>query len=404
MRIAFITPEYITEKNFDGGLANHLGRVCPMLVERGHQVIVIVASDEDGTFFKDGVEIHRVIVPSSGGPYWLHGLTFKRFREAKQWIRQSWALNQTFASVHRNNRIDIVQYSSYMATGLYRLKSVPSVIRLSSYERLLQQAYSLPESLNNRFKIYLEKKSLIQADAIFGPSNLVADAVMNDIGVKVQLIEPPFPDQLTNGDEKPFQDLLAGKKYLLFFGTVGINKGVPSIAEIIFPLLTTHPDLFFVFIGKDGGYLNHSMMEYVWKKAGSARGRVLYLGQMPQSQLYPILVGATAVVLPSRIDNLPNTCIEAMACNQIVIGTRGASFEQLIDDTVSGFLVSIDSPAELLSGINKALSLSSFKRLSVGIEAGRRISQLNPDIAVTNLISFYQSTIRSGLHENIDPR
>jgi hypothetical protein len=93
-----------------------------------------------------------------------------------------------------------------------------------------------------------------------------------------------------------------------------------------------------------------------------------------------------------------------MACNQIVIGTRGASFEQLIDDTVSGFLVSIDSPAELLSGINKALSLSSFKRLSVGIEAGRRISQLNPDIAVTNLISFYQSTIRSGLHENIDPR
>lgn len=393
MRIAFVTPEYITEKNFDGGLANHLGRVCPLLVEEGHQVLVIVVSDQEGVIVSDGVEIHRVRVSNFAGPFWQHGIVLKRLREAKNWIRQSWALNRTCAALHREDSIDVVQYASHTATGLFRQQSIPSVIRLSSFEQLLQRAYLVPHSLNNSMKTYLEKLALRRADAIFGPSELIANYVANDIDVQVSVIEPPFGGTLTNVDKQPFQDLLAGRKYLLFFGTLGIPKGVPSIAEIMSPLLATHPDLFFVFIGKDGGYNGRTMMEHVWNKAGSARGRVLYLGQMPQRQIYPILASATAVVIPSRIDNLPNTCIEAMACGRIVIGTRGTSFEQLIDDGVSGFLVSVDSPPELLKAINNVLSLSRSEEQSISEQARSRIAKLNPDVTIGQLVSFYQSTM-----------
>ncbi len=46
--------------------------------------------------------------------------------------------------------------------------------------------------------------------------------------------------------------------------------------------------------------------------------------------------------LPSRIDNLTNTCIESMALGKVVIGTQGAIFEQLIEDGVNCFLCRID--------------------------------------------------------------
>lgn len=397
MRIAFVTPEYITEENFDGGLANHLGRVCPILVEKGHQVIVIVASNQAGTIFQDGVEIHRVIISNFKGPFWLNGLILKRLKEVKKWIKQSWALNQTCADLHKIKRFDLIQYTSHTAIGLFSPKSVPSVIRLSSYEPILQRAYLAPHSFNNRLKAYLEKHALLRADAIFGPSKLIAEVVMKDTGIPVQVIEPPFPDKLGDVDLHPFQDLLTDKRYLLFFGTLGIPKGVLSIAEIIAPLLSTYTDLFFVFIGKDGGYHNNTMMEHIWKKAGSFRGRVLYLGQMPYAHLHPILSHATAVVLPSRIDNLPNACIEAMACKRIVIATKGASFEQLIEDGVSGFLISIDSPTELLIAIKKVFCLSVAERISMGERAGNRIAMLNPEFTVNHLVSFYRSAITTKL-------
>ena len=42
--------------------------------------------------------------------------------------------------------------------------------------------------------------------------------------------------------------------------------------------------------------------------------------------------------LPSKVDNLPNTCLEAMALKRVVIGSRtAASFDQLISDGVNGF-------------------------------------------------------------------
>lgn len=392
MRIAFVTPEYITEKNFDGGLANYLGRVCPALVAMGHDVVVVVTSLREGSFIQDGVQVHRVIINPTA-LHWLNRFTLKRQRVANQWILQSWLLNRSCAKLHRECPLDLIQYASYTATGLFRLRTVPAIVRLSSYEPMFQRACDQPASLNNRLKTYLEKVAIGRADAVFCPSQVVADAASRDTGKSIKVIESPFTGNPREVDDQPFKSLLEGKKFLLFFGMLSVLKGVLSIAEIISPLLSTHSDLYFVFIGKDGGYLNQPMIEHVWEKAGTYRGRVLYLGQMPHSQLYPILAHAAAVVLPSRIDNLPNTCLEAMACRRVVIGTRGASFEQLIEDEVNGFLAPIDSPAGLLSIVEKVLSLPESEKLKLGERAANRIEALRPEVAINRLVALYESVI-----------
>ena len=60
MRIAFATPEYVTEPDYDGGLANYLHRVALSLARMCHEPVIFVAADEKGSFIHHGVEVRRV--------------------------------------------------------------------------------------------------------------------------------------------------------------------------------------------------------------------------------------------------------------------------------------------------------------------------------------------------------
>jgi len=82
-----------------------------------------------------------------------------------------------------------------------------------------------------------------------------------------------------------------------------------------------------------------SMRNYMSAICGEYADRLIFIGQIPHEQLYPVISGARLVVLPSLIDNMPNACLEAMALGKPVVGTRGASFEEMIRDGETGFLV-----------------------------------------------------------------
>jgi len=172
-------------------------------------------------------------------------------------------------------------------------------------------------------------------------------------------------------------------------------KGCKTIADILNPLLSRNPGLYFVFVGAVENYLDKSMMEYVWERAGSTRNRVLYLKPIHHEALYPIIENSLGVILPSRIDNFPNTCLEAMYFGQIVVGTRGASFEPLIDDRSSGFLCMPDDPQSLLHTIQRALYLTKEERATISENAKSRILNLSPEKTATTLIKFYEHVLRS---------
>lgn len=120
------------------------------------------------------------------------------------------------------------------------------------------------------------------------------------------------------------------------------------------------------------------------------RHRAIYLEPMCHEKLYPILAKSIAVVLPSRIDNLPNTCLESMALKKIVIGTKGTSFEEIIDDGYNGFICKADCASSLLKSIETALSLTTEDRLTVGERAYQRVCQLKPEITIPKLIDYYK--------------
>lgn len=392
MNISFITPEFVTEKNFDGGLSNYVYKMSLAFIERGHNVFVIVSSNENNTLAHDGISIIRVDIQSRFLSL-FQKLLRGRFYAPLSWLMQSWKLNKRLRALDKNTKIDIAQFSSYTATGFFRPKNIPSVVRVSSYQPALDKVNELKIGLTHYIQYYLEGSAFKKSDAIFGPSKVVNEIVENKTKQRVELIESPLSSNIAS-DPDVFKSILAGKKYLLFFGSLGILKGVLEITDIIYELLQQYPDLYFVFVGKDFGYKGMSIMNAVWEYAGKNRGRCLYLGSMKQMFLQPIVKNAYAVILPSRIDNFPNTCLESMAQGKIVVGTRGASFEQLINHGDNGFLCEIKNPESLLSGVIEALRLDLEQKKQIERSARETVKRLRPAKIAKELEKFYIKVIQ----------
>lgn len=392
MRIVLITTEYVTEVNFDGGLSNYTYRTALSLAGLGHQPIVVVASDRREVLFHSGIEVHRVPV------VWYDPLLRHvcKYVPCFDLVMLSRALNAEVAAIDAQVPVDLVQYTSLGGTAFFRDGRIPSVARLSSYQKLCDAAYDVKPSLKVKLRQMLEVAALRRVDAVFGPSLLVGAEVAKDTGLNVDLIESPF----VLDDCAPCYDTylevrerLKGRAYLLFFGSLGLLKGVKTIADMLHELLERNPDLCFVFVGKDLGYGGRPMFRYVEAGAKEHADRVLHLESIPHARLYPLVEKSLCVVLPSRVDNFPNTCIEAMAFAKVVIGTRGTSFEQLIEDGVNGFLCEKDDPDSLLETVEHVVALEPARRDEIGRRGLSRTRDLAPEKIVRELEQLYRRVL-----------
>lgn len=389
MRVAFITPEFVSEANFDGGLANYLHRAAQSLIRLGHEPHVLVASDRDESIDFDGIAVHRVDVRSG----FIDRVLRRVLRAALPIAEIPWTsfrLNRRLARLHREVGIDVAQYASYGATALFRLRQIPTLVRLSSLESLWSDAYERTNKGTWHAKVTtaLEKLSLGRADRLISPSALVAGHASQLLGRSVAVVESPYLPPNLELDDTAFEAHLAGRRYALFFGTIGLLKGVKTLAEALPDLFEFDKELVFAFVGKQGNYAGRPMLEYIHAQAGRDQHRVVCLDRMPHARLYPIIDGASVVVLPSRVDNFPNACLEAMARGKIVVGTRGASFDQLIEDGESGFLCDIDDRQSLRSAVERALSHPD--PASIGERAKARIDMLSPELAGRELVRTYE--------------
>jgi glycosyltransferase involved in cell wall biosynthesis len=391
MRIAFVTPEYVTEENFDGGLSNYLHRVAVALVSMGHCPIVIVSSKYNEKFEIDGVRIFRVNTQLPWIENYKDQKYLRKIYGINHYLYQSWKLNYCLKEIHYIEPIEIVQYTHLEGVGLFKPSFIPSVVRFSSATSLFLKSSQIKGRIIQKL---VEKQALRGVDGIFCPSNIIADIVKHETGKHVIVIESPYFMETKEWNEEIYQRLMQGKRYLLFFGTLGILKGVQDIADILWGVLQEHPDLYFLFVGKDIGQPDgRPMKDYIYNKVGDFRDRVCFLPRLPHSSLYPLIKYALAVVLPSHFDNLPNACIEAMGLGRVVVGTRGTSFEQLIDDGIDGFLCKANDPSDLKRAVVKAVNLSNIDRDIIEENAVKKTERLRPEITIQHLLEYYQEIL-----------
>ncbi|MBL7935556.1 MAG: glycosyltransferase family 4 protein [Bacteroidia bacterium] len=412
LKIAIVTPEFVTESTFDGGLANYTYRLAKSLLDFGHKPVVFVASNVTEQLFLENIEVQRVLIDRYDD--WLYSNKYlsipyarvKRFlykplkiseREVTISLkRQSAKLNKSLMSIHMKESFDIVHYANLGSVGYYKSKNIPSVARLSGSNAIWFEygGYGETKKQVNRMD-ELEMSSLKKMDDIFGPCKSISDMVEVKINRKIELIESLYINEVVQDDLSVYNEFLKDKKYLLFFGTVSQVKGIGTISEIIHSFFKLYPDYYFVVVGKNSHSITPgiTMLEILKEKAKEYKDHVIYLNQLPHSKLFPVLNNAEFVVLPSRIDNFPNTCVESMAHGKIVIGTIGNGFEQLIVDGESGFLINVDDSDMLLKRIIHVLNLNNEEKKQIEMNAKERIELLKPNHIIPKIIGFYERAI-----------
>lgn len=406
MHITIATTEFVTEKFFSGGLGNYTANLASILAEHEHIIDIVVLSDRSETLeWKRGITVWRVKYVENISTH--HLLSCKLIQHYKQgiWnlIGASYVINKTIRKINKKNRIQVIHYCDAGALALLRPFVIPSIVRLSSYPPLWRLAeceefdYDLAfHQLTQPEKVRLF--ALKHAKKLISPSEIIAEIIKEKLKKDVEVIESPFYGDIAFLDDSLYQEKLFGKKYFLFFGTLGYLKGIHVIAEILEDFFARYADCDFVFIGKSQliSYQGEEVdaVDYLQKKAGTFQDRVIYFEPISNKwKLYSLISHAIAIVLPSRIDNLPNTCIEAMWCQKIVIGTRGASFEQLITHGYNGWLIKRDSSADLMDKIDLTMNMTEEEKLQFGKRAKERLNNLKPDMVYKKMMTIYNEVI-----------
>lgn len=389
MNIVYVTWCFAQSENamLESGIGNYLYKISKYMQRRGHSVTIVVAGNETRRWQFDGIPVYTVKIPfeEQCRQYEWGEVLVPIFREL--------AFNNALRKINAETPIGLVQYTAGVGTGLLYSKKYPAVLRVSSYFKF---QYIKPSS-KIMYKVYMFNDRMVakRFPHVFVPSRSMGDPLSKDIGKKVVIIHTPFEmEQGLEEDQSIYIEKLRGKKYFLFFGRLHPDKGTRTIARCIHEFLERNPDYFVCFAGPIKSEISKRQWNLLKQSAYEYKDRLIYIREMRHSQLYPVIRNAECVLMPSISDFLPNACLEALALNGIVIGTRGASFDEIFEDEKSGFLIDPDNSMQLLQKMERVISMTDREKELMRSRAGEVLQNFTFDRLGGKLEKYYKYIIR----------
>lgn len=393
MRFAFLTPEFVTSFPTGGGLATFLGRITRMLVERGHSVDVFTPAlgtsgraPEQQNVDWHGVNVFHIAVPSFKPGWWepwptgywqrisLGGVG-RILHDAKHLAA---ALN-----VHANKTpYDVVHGAEYGLTTWY----VPHrpgqriVVRCSSRSAECRRWWGLSYRIDHLLLSHMEKQLLRRADVAYAPAQRTAEDYEQRAGVPVEVVRPPYEVSHTSSSIPPRP---LPPRYLLHFGSINRVKGSDWLARSLQLAWKSEPGLQMVWAGTDV----ERWIPRFQRRWGDQADHVTWLGAVPREEMAGIVASAAAVVAPSRVDNLPNSVLEAQAARVPVIGSHDSSIDEIVVGDVTGQLVDIDDVSGLAAALIAAWrGRPPFRTAKIPLPP--IFDELAPDSALARLLNL----------------
>ena len=408
MHVVFVTNELASTNNASYGLATFTANIARIFRDNGHYVeIILVTTKENDLEFDKTVPVHKFHIPLSDWmeyDYIAHLYTndenkVAELRRNYMNIQKAKMVKKRIQQINAVYKIDIVHFSNHGSFSIFMEREIPYVTRISGFANILLGGGDNNDNLPSQQDL-IEIHAMKKSPFIIVPSILLAEIGKRYLEINPVVIESPFELNSINYDYEIYNKYLENKKYILFYGHFRYYKGIHIIAHLAAAFLEKHKDRFLVMAGDthvltddtDGEEID--AVDYVKKHARIYRDRVIYIGQIVREQLYPVIKNAECCLLPSRIENLSNACIEAMAMGKIVVATNGASYEQLIDDRVSGFLCERDNPASYLKAVDEVLAMSTEERNKIGLKAIEVTKRLEPQKIYEQYLAFYEKVIR----------
>lgn len=400
MHIVYLVHDFPVKGLSTGGAGNYVANITRIMRNHGHTVSVITESKEENAITWEGITIYYIRATKGFKNTKKYMPTYKKL--AKNIWRSIW-YNKKVAEIDRVNKVDIVQSVNTYGISLLRLKRIPYIVRLSSYPSLWggaeRETFDFDKCIKSRrLDEELQLLATRNADAVIAPSYLIGEVTQKRIHKKVELIESPV---LVSDMEKLElkEERLLADQYFVTYGALANRKSIHMLAGIIDDILEKHQHMKYVMIGRDhlvrhnGDYALASKI--LDENITRNKDRFIFMGEVSdRSKLFSIVSHASCCILPTRIDNLPNTVLEAMALGKIVISSDKTSVEQLITDGHNGFLTKVDDGMELLQKIDYVMSLSEHEKQKIGQQAKKRTECLAPEHVYEKMIKIYEDVLK----------
>jgi len=369
----------------------------------GHKVTIITEAEKKEVIYWDDIEV-RKIRATRGFKNTTRPLpVYKKFLKN---LCRSLFYNLEVYKISRKSKIDVVQSVSSFGIPIFRLKKIPYIVRVSEYHPLWSGSKKIDFDFAKCMKTRRidEEIALIgikKADRVVAPSFFMEKLLRKRIKKEVIVVESP----VVIGDEKRLglcEEKLINQKYWITYGAMNYRKEIHVLAEIIDDLLSRYPEMKYVMVGKDvdldfqGKFSKASI--FLDGHIKTHKERFIFLGEISdRERLFSLVKNAYACILPTRVDNLPNTCLESMALGKIVISSTckdGTSVEQLITDGYNGFLAQVDDAEDLFQKIVHVMQLTSEEKSLIENRARERVKELTPEKVYEKMMEIYSTVLK----------
>lgn len=179
------------------------------------------------------------------------------------------------------------------------------------------------------------------------------------------------------------------------FGRIRAQKGVDLLVHAAVRLFKDHPDAELIFTGRitpDNKKFADNLLDEI-KSAGLAT-RIRFLGELPWEDIVLHYQALDLFVAPARWEGFGLTPLEAMACGIPAIASRVGAYTTLIQDGVTGSLVTTGNIDALTASLSHWLN-DSAARITAGHAARAHVVQHHAIEGEANAINAVYHTLLS---------
>lgn len=156
---------------------------------------------------------------------------------------------------------------------------------------------------------------------------------------------------LTNNiiSDRPYRKIdVVDKVDLLFLGKIVKEKGVYDILDVMAKYRFEWKDKVKLTIAGEGE--NNILLNKIMKL--KIQSNVNFVGWVTGKEKHQLFLNSNVFILPSYIEAMPVSILEAMSYGMPIIGTKVGGIPNLISPSENGFLINLKSHEELFSSIN----------------------------------------------------
>jgi len=391
MKIVFVSKECPPSPR-SSGIGTYVWETGKALASAGHDVTIVAAAD-DGLMSSampvanltvirlpdDEIDVGKrnIVARTLVGPV-KEGLAY-RGRVAK-----------CLAELAAQGRVEVVEFCGFRGESYVWLDGprAPMVVRMHGFTAGIETGWKKRLSASGRCLHKWELREVLAADMITAVSEDQAARVRERFGAERLRV-------VYNGIDTAWWRELAAKAEqelsatdILYAGGLSTKKGVFVLLKAAAGLRESGWQGRLVLAGR--AYRDFDRYVAVHRKLPEW---VVVLGTCPRERLAGFYRDAGVACFPSLQDPFPYTCLEAMTCGGVVVGTKGTGMAEMLTPA-SGFVTESGDVASLQATLAVALALGSEERVAMRAAAQRRTSEcFDHRVIVPKLIALYEEAI-----------